>query len=203
MPPGSRRAGLGSLVPIVRISPPFLSADCASGSARAASSRRSPMLPPRCRCPIRSLRDRRQRPQNRRCRRSGNAGPDGRKQSVSRLDLDDPPAGPAEREPCEARVDAERLMCRRMIMMIVEDRVTPPRRPVMIGEQRLESLRCFLALGADGAAINFDRQPLIVRQPAVRVQDERFAFHDNSFPLYLPARERIVPWSRASGNRAA
>src|SRR3546814_15293606 len=64
-------------------------------------------------------------------------------------------------------------------MMIVENRVAPLRRPVMIGEQRLESLRGFLALGADGAAINFDRQSLIVRQPVVGVQDERFAFHDN------------------------
>src|SRR3546814_12879705 len=91
-------------------------------------------------------------------------GPDGKKERVSRPDLDDPPAGTAEREPCDAREDAERLMGGRVIMMIVENRVAPLRRPVMIGEQRLESLRGFLALGAAGAAINFDRQSLIVRQ---------------------------------------
>src|SRR3546814_10082473 len=60
-------------------------------------------------------------------------GPDGKKERVSRPDLDDPPAGTAEREPCDAREDAERLMGGRVIMMIVENRVAPLRRPVMIG----------------------------------------------------------------------
>src|SRR3546814_11213860 len=59
-------------------------------------------------------------------------GPDGKKERVSRPDLDDPPAGTAEREPCDAREDAERLMGGRVIMMIVENRVAPLRRPVMI-----------------------------------------------------------------------
>src|SRR3546814_3122538 len=48
-------------------------------------------------------------------------GPDGKKERVSRPDLDDPPAGTAEREPCDAREDAERLMGGRVIMMRSEE----------------------------------------------------------------------------------
>lgn len=104
-------------------------------------------------------------------------GAHGEHQRVARVKLNHASAGAAQLQRCATGEDPENLMGGRMVVVVAVDAIAPVGQPAMPFEDLLEPARRSLTAIFDCAAVNDDRQPGMVRHPAVPLKMEALNPH--------------------------